>query len=182
MFEDHIPETITKEYIMELYYNILDELIDQYEYDEWDTVPAYLEIKKIQPLGTADSKGVITISSNFIGTKEFDELQDTIRHELAHLYIGLHEGHNRWWKATARKFGAKPKSCQAVSLEMKKNIYKYFLIAEMPDGELIPIRPGNNRMKKYTSRTQTFSVRGVKVKQFHYADYAIWKDEKRIVA
>ena len=41
----------------------------------------------------------------------WEEIQDTVRHEVAHALAGPGTGHGPLWKTEARRLGALPKSC-----------------------------------------------------------------------
>src|SRR5690554_1088013 len=54
--------------------------------------------------GMADRQGVIHINQNFLNTDFWDLLNTVIRHEFAHLCIGLSAGHNLRFKQCERLF------------------------------------------------------------------------------
>ncbi len=86
--------------------------------------------------GRASSRGIVTISTLFIGTEAHDSLLDTVRHELAHLLAGTAARHGSAWKVTARLLGADPSStgeagCATLEDKMRG---KYELIAHFEDG------------------------------------------------
>ena len=62
-------------------------------------------------LGQASQTGprayVIRLSSYL----SYDEMQDTMRHEFAHIMAGLKNGHRETWKDWARVVGARPVRC-----------------------------------------------------------------------
>lgn len=64
----------------------------------------------------------ITLSRPFIEQCDFSFMDNTIRHELAHVFAprGAHHGYE--WKVWAKKLGAKPERCHNVKLE---NIHKW---------------------------------------------------------
>ena len=63
----------------------------------------------------------ITFSRNFLKNSNYDDIQDTILHEIAHALVGPQHGHDKVWKEMARKLGCSAKRCH--SLEFSK--YKW---------------------------------------------------------
>ena len=53
----------------------------------------------------------LVLSRAFIEDCDFEFMDDTIRHELAHIYAGIEAGHGHVWKSVARRFGANPNRC-----------------------------------------------------------------------
>jgi len=60
-------------------------------------------------LGTA--KGKITLSRPMTLSNDQPEVEDTIRHEIAHALCERKEGHGAAWKAMCKRTGAKPVRC-----------------------------------------------------------------------
>lgn len=50
----------------------------------------------------------ITLSAKLTQLNDFDKVNDTILHEIAHALVGTGNGHNRVWKAKCREIGANP--------------------------------------------------------------------------
>jgi len=44
------------------------------------------------------------------------EIEDTIRHELAHAAVGMRHGHDEAWKRAAHRLGARPERCGSGSV------------------------------------------------------------------
>ena len=65
--------------------------------------------RSIQLLGTA--KGRITLSRELTLLNDRTEVEDTIRHEIAHALAGHKAGHGPEWKAVCLHTGAKPVRC-----------------------------------------------------------------------
>lgn len=53
----------------------------------------------------------IELSVDFIINNEFDKINDTVRHEIAHALVGPGHGHGLVWKRKAIELGAKPEAC-----------------------------------------------------------------------
>lgn len=75
----------------------------------------------------------IYFSQHYLTETPWEEVEDTIRHEIAHALAyretGESQGHNDYWRSVAVRLGARPQSC-AVS-DVFSGTYKYKL--ECPD-------------------------------------------------
>lgn len=47
-------------------------------------------------------------------TMPMDEIEDTIRHEIAHALVGPGHGHDGFWKRMAENCGATPEACASI--------------------------------------------------------------------
>lgn len=63
----------------------------------------------------------LSLSAYHIRTGKWEDVKDTILHEIAHLIAGIDAGHGPKWKAAARSVGASPER-----------------IAHLPESELVP--------------------------------------------
>jgi len=62
-------------------------------------------------LGQCDHiKKLITLTGWYVDLNDEDEVTDTILHEVAHAVVGIGHGHDKKWKAEAKKLGATPKA------------------------------------------------------------------------
>lgn len=57
------------------------------------------------------SQREVGITERYVNTAPWASVEDTIRHEVAHILAGRGMGHGREWKAWARKVGARPAAC-----------------------------------------------------------------------
>ena len=129
-------------------------------------------------LGQAHSDGRIKLSRVFIGTHAMEDLQDTIRHELAHLIAGLRAQHGPRWKAVAAELGATPRAAgRALDAELVRRMEDapYDLIAVMASGEEINLRPAFRRSTQYLDfeagvGRRSYFYRGQAVLRFHYRE------------
>lgn len=64
------------------------------------------------------SKWTITLSRHYVRMNDAPEVEDTIRHEIAHAIAGFKAGHGPEWKAVALSIGARPQRCADASVEM----------------------------------------------------------------
>src|SRR5262245_49089081 len=53
----------------------------------------------------------IGFSLSYLKLTPIEEIEETLRHEIAHALCGPGEGHGAKWKAMAIQVGAKPQSC-----------------------------------------------------------------------
>lgn len=166
---------ITKQYIKDTCYQEWERAVKLYE--GIGKKPAItlqkVEVKKISPLGTASSKGVITITANFLQTQMFDDLLDTIRHEICHLLASVQNRHNRVWREACKLVGCTPRASSKLMSDETyiRNTYKYKLIAVNRKGE--EIHAGRNKRTKRYLEYVPYS-RGIKglgaIAYFKYVD------------
>lgn len=79
--------------------------------------------------GIAYSSGLIEVNRKFIGTEAIDTLRDTLRHEMAHLAVGLEQHHNKRFKLMATHFGCLPNKPSDSKLVIDSIEYKYSVYA-----------------------------------------------------
>ena len=60
------------------------------------------------------TKKKICISRGFFEKSTFDELKDTVLHEVAHMLVGSEHGHNKIWKQKAIEIGCSGERCHDV--------------------------------------------------------------------
>ncbi len=164
-------------YIQQQYQCILDELTVLEPLGNWQLKPQQLQPTRHKTkYGMADNKGVVYINQAFVGTTAVNLLDATIRHELAHLCVGLQQGHNAIFKTKAKHFKAHfGKRIQAESVQLHDAIgYKYSLYASLANGEEILFRRVHRKHAKYTQykagRYRYLSIKGNKVLSFRYSD------------
>lgn len=63
----------------------------------------------------------ISLSIKLVVLNRDEDVEDTIRHEIAHALIGPGFGHGHVWKAKARAIGARPRAC-ATAAEGKRTL------------------------------------------------------------
>jgi predicted SprT family Zn-dependent metalloprotease len=79
--------------------------------------------------GFAYTSGLIEVNQKFIGTTAIDTLRDTLRHEMAHLAVGLEQHHNKRFKQVATHFGCLPSKPGDSKLVIDSIEYKYSVYA-----------------------------------------------------
>lgn len=124
-------------------------------------------------LGRADNRGRIEIAGFFIGLEKteenLDQLFDTIKHELAHLYVGIQEGHNAKWQRMARYVGAKPKRVASVNGDIVKATQPpWLLVATLSSGKTVKCKTAYKRTFKYLERPSAYSIKGETVDRFEW--------------
>ncbi len=128
--------------------------------------------------GMADAEGVIHINHNFLRTHFHQLLNAVLRHEFAHLCIGLQHGHNKRFKQCERLFDARFNvTAKQQAREFGKLIsYKYLLQAELISGEMITLKKVHRRHRNYLnyqySRYKTYFYRHQPIKRFKYINIA----------
>lgn len=162
---------ITEKHIRSRYNEITNECIDKLSIERWVIMPTCFTISDRKVLGTANSFGEVSVSRAYIGSVDYDGLDDTLRHELAHLAAGIKAKHGIEWKRMAVLFGATPSSRGKSTQCVTDSLYKYYLVAHMEDGNVLPIKPANRKLKKYTGYRWGCSIRNVDIKRFQYVSY-----------
>jgi predicted SprT family Zn-dependent metalloprotease len=71
-----------------------------------------------------DIPGRIELSVHFIELNDYEEVRDTILHEIAHALVGEDHGHDEVWKAKCREIGAKPERCFGEEVRMPKGRWR----------------------------------------------------------
>jgi len=164
-------------YIQQQYHAILDELQVVEPIINWRVQPqALYPTRHKTKYGMADRDGVVYINQAFVGTSANNLLNATIRHELAHLCVGLQQGHNSIFKAKALQFKANfGKHLRLESAQVHDSIgYKYQLYATLADGDEILFRRVHRKHVKYSGykagRFRYLTIKGIKVLSFRYAN------------
>lgn len=128
--------------------------------------------------GQAHRDGRIVISRVFVGTGALDDLEDTVRHELAHLIIGIDKRHGPEWRRVARRLGAIPRARgRAVSSDLASRMddAPYTLIAVLESGEERELKTVFRRSRRYLDYRyrwggKRYEVEGQIVKCFRYEE------------
>lgn len=147
---------ITEEIIRQLDRKIRAEVDDIYSMNFW-AHPYWkttIGTRSGRALGTASSSGEICISKAFIGGTSYEALEDTLRHEYAHLAVGVYEKHGNKWREMAQLFGATPKArskhkehlCELTQAQLERS-YKYTLVAHLEDGTSRALKGVNRRQR-----------------------------------
>lgn len=162
------------------YLSLLDELSQLVPLKNWHIRPAGIGLTKHKTkYGIAYSDGRIEVSCHFIGTTARAKLAQTLRHEFAHLAVGVHHGHNGVFRRCERLFGARP-TAQTKDEEPQLHQaigYKYRLLATLEDGREIDVGGYHRRSRNYLDypckkRGYCYRVKGLKVTAFRYLSAA----------
>ncbi|WP_439108039.1 SprT-like domain-containing protein [Congregibacter sp.] len=129
--------------------------------------------------GQAHRDGRVVLSNTFVGTTAFADLEDTIRHELAHLIAGIRYKHGPRWRKVAISLGATPRASgrsESDELHDKMSDAPFTLIAVMQSGEERVIRRVYRRARSYINyrygkRGQRYHIHGEFVERFLYVDH-----------
>lgn len=165
------------DYIQQQYQFIVNELQGSEPPERWQVQPHALQATNHKTkYGMADIHGVVFINQAFVGTTANNLLNVTIRHELAHLCVGLQQGHNSIFKAKAKQFKAHfGKHLKQEYRQVLEAIgYKYRLYASLDNGEELLIRRVHRKHAKYNrykaGRFRYLTIKGIKVTGFRYQE------------
>lgn len=104
--------------------------------------------------GQAHQDGRVVLSTLFIGTTALDDLEDTVRHEFAHLIAGIGERHGPRWRAVAKKLGAVPRAAgrsHSAELNARMNDAPWTLVAVLASGEERELKPAFRRNRRFAN-------------------------------
>ena len=160
-------ETIVREYEF-----AIKECASKIPKYKWKHTPTAIKLtSRKRSYGVANIYGEILINKSYIGTNDIAHLRDTIRHEVAHLVVGIDEGHNRYFKRICRFLGGSPDST-SYSKEVNANItHKWKLLMHMENGDVLT-KLVHRRSKAYTEYKPSWKcyrhVNGIKIIRFEY--------------
>lgn len=149
------------------------------EFADWEHPFTELSFNRAKrSYGHAHHDGRIVLSNSFFGTNAVADLEDTIRHELAHLIAGIRFKHGPRWRQIAECLGATPRASgrsQSDELHEKMSDAPFTLIAVMQNGEERTMRHVYRRARRYLEyrygkRGQKYHVRGEFIERFVYID------------
>jgi len=148
-----------------------DRALQQCALKYWSVKPNRFGLKDLKTAyGRAGSNGNIEINSAFIGTTAINTLIDTINHELAHLIIGLHNGHNRKFKQLERAMNKGVIIGDNENIQIIEKIYPLKLYA-ITDREKILLGHRHKRSAKFTKYDSFYRpliIKGQIIKRFEY--------------
>lgn len=98
------------------------QLLAEYELDEWTFRFDHAKRR----FGQCDyRRKVISLSKHLTALNGRDEVEETIRHEIAHALAGPHAKHGPDWKRECIRVGAKPERCyDAIAIEAPQHNYE----------------------------------------------------------
>lgn len=134
-------------------------------------------VKSKSAHGFAMSAGIIRINEIYKEAENDPRLMDsmmlTIAHELAHLFIGLKQHHNKRFQITFELFkgtlGLTDTERDFEHIESKID-YKYTLSAILEDGSKVSLGGYNRKHAKKIESPECFKVYGQRVQQFIYME------------
>lgn len=149
-----------------------------YPKERWQRAPrAILGTTKKGVYGECLPDGTVYVNQGFIGTEAINKLRETIRHELAHLAVGLSHGHDRHFRAMEARF------CQGIDVpeaeveQIKANInFKWRVTAHLEDGTDFDLGGVHRRTKRYTDypdpkRGAYMNINGTTITSFSFKPY-----------
>ena len=164
---------ITFELIKNEFEQALKECGDRIPVDKWVHRPIGVELTAHKTkYGMATPEGMTLVSEFFIGTRAINKLCQTIRHELAHLAVGLKQQHNYKFKRCASFFGAMDSVDDSEVSQILDNIgFKWSLVAHMLDGSTKVLGGVHRKTKRYTEYPDNglrLSIAGIDVVRFDF--------------
>ncbi len=172
--------TIAQQDIADLYARLVTELTALQPLSAWQVKPQALRSTSHKTkYGMADADGVVYINRAFVGTRAWRLLELTIRHELAHLCVGLQHGHDRHFKAMSCLFAADfGPEIKTEADEVHAAIgYKYLLYAQLANQPDLLFRRAHRKHPKYLNykpgRLRYLTIRGAKVQGFYYVEVGV---------
>jgi len=102
--------------------------------------------------GQAHRDGRVVLSTVFLGTAALNDLEDTVRHEFAHLIVGIEARHGPRWRAVARALGAVPRATgrsQSPDLAARMDDAPFTLVAVLESGEERELKPAFRRNRRF---------------------------------
>lgn len=170
-----MSSTITEQFVKAEYERVLADVCKVIPLHQWKLQPTGLDYTTHKTkYGVATPAGQVLINRAFVGTTAVNKLDFTLRHEFAHLAIGLQEHHNRRFRRAEACFGADV--TRDLSAEKAQVIgaidHKYTLIEHLVDGREVDLGGANRRTARYTAYPSNGrlnrSFRGVRVERFEY--------------
>jgi hypothetical protein len=160
-----------------LYQRLQPELDHLIPIDQWAIKPVnWCWTTAKTKYGMADHQGIIHINRYFLET-DFDHLlESVIRHEFAHLCVGLNQGHNKRFKNCEHLFKAQfdRKARQQANEYTRLVKYKYMLVAELFNGQSIKLKLTHRKHRKYTAyryhKYQAYYYQQQAIKTFKYIE------------
>ncbi|NRB79191.1 MAG: hypothetical protein HRU38_11050 [Saccharospirillaceae bacterium] len=165
---------ITFEIIQSQYEQELAHCMRAYHVDSWQTKPQKVGFTNHKTkYGLAMTNADVLINKAFIGTKAYNQLKKTIRHELAHFAVGLKHCHDNVFKMCLMVFDGDISVPQHEIDEIESNIsFKWQVYANLEDGNRVYIGGVHKKTKTYTDYNQSErknrSYKGVKVNTFDF--------------
>lgn len=129
--------------------------------------------------GQAHHDGRLLLSRSFVGTDAVDDLEDTVRHEFAHLIAGIRFKHGPRWQRVAVALGAHPRASGRSSnndLHERMTDAPFTLVAVMSTGEERMLRRVFRRARRYIDyrldhNGLRYHIHGEMIQRFRYLDH-----------
>jgi hypothetical protein len=146
-------------------------------FPDWTHPFAGLDLNRARrSFGQAHRDGRIVISSVFVGTGALEDLEDTVRHEIAHLIVGIDERHGPRWRRVAKRLGAVPRASgrsRARDLGERMDDAPWMLVAVLDSGAQHELKPAWRRSRSYLEYRagrggREYRYRGQRVSHFLY--------------
>lgn len=90
-------------------------------------------------------KRLIELSTDHAKRDSYENILDTLMHEIAHALVGPGKGHEKEWQAMALKLGARPTSHKSRDVIDTSDVPTYVIMRKMPDGSMLFCDTTNKR-------------------------------------
>lgn len=177
---------ITENYIKEITFNEYEKLA--LKFDNIAHPLKEVVIKHFTYFGKASPRGKIFINKGFVGTKDHEDLIDTIRHEIAHLIAGCRHKHDSVWKEVAKKCNVSNICASSpMSEELINNVYRYKLFAIFKNESGVFVGKTNSIKKEHIEYDKSHFLNGRQIigyiytfneKNIHLRNKGIYKTSK----
>ena len=173
--DDTVAPTLDRTLVAAVVLRELDRAL--VHYPRWVHPFAGLEFNRARrTYGQAHRDGRVVLSTLFLGTRALADLEDTIRHEFAHLVVGIDERHGPRWKQVAQRLGAVPRAAgrsRAADLHARMEDAPFTLVAVLASGEERALKPAFRRSRRFLDyrrdgRGRRYLVDGEVVAYFRY--------------
>ena len=165
---------IDKDMIVTAYQTALESVTKIIPLSQWKILPNAIELHSHHgKYGQATSDGTVLIYQGFLGTKAHNRLSHTVRHELAHLCVGLEQHHNRVFRHVEVAFGCSTQDLEGEEIEIQANIpYKWVVIAHLENGQAVEVGGVHRKTKKWadyhTQDKRTDRLKGIVVSRYEF--------------
>ena len=170
-------ERVTEEFITSMvwaFHEVLDKELEVKPHNYKHPLRKVVINKRMKrALGRANIRGRLEIAGFFVGLEKtednLDQLFDTIMHELAHLYVGIQEGHNKKWQRMALYMGARPERAARANDDIQRATQPpWLLVATLTSATIVKSKTEYKRTFKYLERPSAYSISGETVQSFQW--------------
>lgn len=82
------------------------------------------------------TKRLIELCRSHVSEDSYENILDTLMHEIAHALVGPGKGHEKEWQQMAISLGARPSSHKSRDAQIVVDVPMYAIMQQKPDGTL----------------------------------------------